>query len=289
MLADTRYDFIRFAQLQLSTRDIDPAYPVLKSAFDAEAIDTETRLWRLVLYLTYYNLTSAAEAWTRTPQPSLEGIDALPTGIERRGMRGNPEAVRKFIKSLLDKRRQCGSLEKWIERDFGMIPSRSWRRIRESMETCWGAGSWASYKWADLLKNVMQYPITADDIGLGGGSTTAGPVPGLALLTGEPVEKCFKDVALQVKTYEEMRLHVPFEGLEEFETALCDFNSLSKGNYYVGHDIDQMAERLPEGSIFWAARRASLPNQCLGEIQGWSGVRKELKSLYLNNRVIFGG
>ena len=68
---------------------------------------------------------------------------------------------------------------------------------------------------------------------------------------------------------------------ERLETVLCDFHSMVKGRYYVGHDIDQMleqAEKAPPAirDLILAARAATLPERYLGEVQGWSGVSDQL-------------
>jgi len=71
-------------------------------------------------------------------------------------------------------------------------------------------------------------------------------------------------------------LGVPFAGLDQLETSLCDVNSLRKGHYYVGHDIDLMMKHLSgAGENFWTARRKVIPGEYLGELWGWQGVRKE--------------
>lgn len=284
-------DFTIFAKAQLKTKDIDPAYPVLKAAFDAGGLDEETRLWHLLIYLTYYSLASAEKAWTRVPSKEVYRdffLPALPTGIERRGMRGNDTAVNHFVTDALG--HANGNLTEWMH--GALIPSdpkMSWRQVRDRMGEVWGAGSWATYKWADLMKNVMGYPITANDIGLGGGSATAGPVPGLALLLGIDPSEVVRREDVQWEAYEvALERGVTFQGIEEFETSLCDFNSLFKGGYYVGHDIDLMQESLPEGSVFWAARRMALPAGTMGEHSGWSGVRKDLKTTYRDSGVIVG-
>jgi hypothetical protein len=290
-------DFIVFANAQLLTKDIDPAYPVLKARFDLDECSEETRLWRLILYLTYYSLSSAEKAWAHCPE-FLEftrgaRLPALPTGIERRGMRGNPEAVNRFLESVRERVSGCGgaprrndSLVAWVRAVLPVEspryrPESGWRAIRDQVAECWGVGPWASYKWADLLKHVGGYNITANDIGLGGGSKTAGPVPGLALLSGQTPDYVATHEHFQREWFDRAReAGARFGGLDQFETALCDFNSLVKGTYYVGHDIDLMQETLEPDSPFFAARAAALPSDTLGEVGGWKGVSKFAKAVY---------
>lgn len=77
------------------------------------------------------------------------------------------------------------------------------------------------------------------------------------------------------------------------ETSLCDFHSLNKGGYYLGHDIDAMLGQLldrrvpdPTPSQVWAARAASFHPSLLGESGGWTGVRPKLKKLYRDSHMI---
>jgi hypothetical protein len=210
---------------------------------------------------------------------------SLPTGVERRGFRGvvgNVQA-RAFAANVLQ--RAKGDLKGWVG-SFGSGEV-GWRTARKELEAVSGAGPWASFKWADLLKNVHGLPFDAPDIGVGGGSEKAGPVPGLVALSGKPWKECATDIALQRAVLEKGRKQgVPFGGLDQLETALCDFNSLLKGTYYVGHDIDlQMTALDGSGPGLWEAR-AVFPAAYRGERakQPWSGVRVELKSAYAKRR-----
>jgi hypothetical protein len=107
-------------------------------------------------------------------------------------------------------------------------------------------------------------------------------------LTGQPWKRCATDVMLQRQLLLECRDRgVPFNGLDQLETALCDFNSLCKGTYYVGHDIDQQMDQLKNlGREWWDARKAAFPSGYLGEVSGWPGVRKELKRQYADDGLL---
>ena len=78
---------------------------------------------------------------------------------------------------------------------------------------------------------------------------------------------------------------VPFK-VSEVETILCNWKALSKGRYYIGHDIDEMlggvlslpstGEYAPVRKRLLAARAATFMPELLGENMGWIGIRKEL-------------
>lgn len=288
-------DFCTFAAAQVASGDLDPTYPVLRHRYAAQRLDEEAALWHTFLYVTWYNLHStqaAIVAMPRMPRRPEALVDIrLPTGIERRGFRGNGLPV-VHLAAVVRAAGAAGGLGAWLR---GVLKDRSpeegWAALRRELQKLPYCGPWASYKLADLLKNVHAFPITADDIGVGGGSETAGPVPGMSRLTGLAPKVCAGDVTAQRALYARcLGAGLPFSGLDQMETALCDFNSLCKGTYYCGHDIDMQQEHLAKcGPGLWEARAASFAPQWLGELSGWTGVRKELKTLYRDRGIVFVG
>lgn len=284
-------DFILFARAQIASGDIDPTYPLLRSYYKAEQLDDETALWRTLLYVTWYHIGSAETAWKRYPKPGpLDGnvIMALPTGVERRGFRGASgcNLARAFVANVL-KRAGSDGLWRWMK-SCGTGED-GWRNVRQELEAVSGAGPWASFKWADLMRNVHGFCIEAPDIGVGGKGEMAGPIPGMVALTGRPWKECANDVGLQKELLARaVARGVPFGGLDEMETCLCDFNSMLKGGYYVGHDLDDQMTKL-QGSTagLWEARRC-FDDKWRGELgqPTWFGVDKKRKTVYRDQGVI---
>ena len=276
--------FVGFARQHVASGDIDPTYPVLRNVYKAERCDIDHALWRTFLYVVWYNLRSAEAMWKIAPAPASLPVPELlasglpATGTERRGFRGlaGYRLARAHVDAVL--MRTGGDLRGWVESAAGPGGEEGWRRIRKEWQTLPHGGPWSSYKWADLLAHVHGYPITADDIGVGGGSPTAGPIPGMVALTGESWKRCAADVPFQRELL--ARCHdqgVSFSGLDQMETSLCDFNSMLKGGYYVGHDIDQQQQVFQTSSaVWWEARAASFRPKYLGESNGWIGVRPKL-------------
>lgn len=287
-------DFCRFAFAQLASGDIDPTYPVLARLYATERLPLEVAYWRTLLYLTWYNLGTAERAWTLYPEPPRdpEALDAsalrgLPTGIERRGFRGN-DLARGFLRDVLVRAStRHGSVRAWAESYASPGGAAGWDGVRYELGAIRQAGPWAQYKWADLLAHVHGLPIEASDIGMGGGGKNAGPIPGMVRLTGLAWQECAGTVRLQRELLDTARARgVAFSGLDQLETALCDFNSLAKGGYYVGHDVDAQQQHLEKcGAGLWEAR-AVFPDRYRGELSGWMGVRKALKTAYRDQGVL---
>lgn len=274
-------DFCKFATAQIVSGDLDPAYPVLKRLYDTEGLTEEVRLWRTLIYVTWYSLSSAEQVWKLHPSPREVPPIALPTGVERRAFRGNQLST-VHLNAVFTASRSHGSLAGWVNHSVAAGGTAGWQNARSTFMGLPYGGPWSSYKWADLLKNVHGYPITAADIGVGGGGETAGPVPGMVRITGLDWKRVASDVELQQYVHDEaVQRGVPFNGLDMLETACCDFNSLCKGGYYVGHDVDVQQEAMAKCSPeLNTARRLTFEKRYLGELNGWNGVRKHLKGVY---------
>lgn len=287
-------DFCEFTKPYVYSTDIDPVYPVLKAYYDYIGLDAEHRIWHTFLYVTHYSLKSAEILWNMYPEPTgiIPEMPKLSTGIERRGFRGAPDKVIKNITEFYEASHfnrdwdTGNALSTWLNRIVGDGGKDGWNRVRAAFKEISYNGDWASYKWADLVKHTLGYPITASDIGVGGGGETAGPIPGMVIITGEDWKRCAEDVELQEAL---LQLAVengsPLNGLDQLETALCDFNSLYKGRYYAGNDVDMMMEQLDPYSLLWTAR-GIIPEEYLGEVSGWYGRRKELLKLYKDHGVV---
>lgn len=280
-------DFAKFSGYQLASGDIDPMYPVLKEVYRAEALDPEIALWRTLLYVTWYHIGTAEAVWTRFPEPGLldRPLSYYPTGIERRGFRGNDKGQALVNEVLTHLTEHYGSLVKWVDAiRHSTKPDAflGWTEARKEFEGFSGNGPWSSYKWVDLLKNVHGYPFEAPDIGVGGQGDTAGPVCGMVALTGLSARDCITNFRKQRELLEMTRaLGAPLGGLDQLETCLCDFNSLLKGSYYSGRDLDMLMQQLGGCSpVFWRARSAVFDDRSLGEVQGWHGIRKARDKVY---------
>ena len=70
---------------------------------------------------------------------------------------------------------------------------------------------------------------------------------------------------------------------------LCDWQSLTNGKYYHGHDIDRDLKQLrlhdnDLSEILWKARGVIFDIRLLGEFGGWSEPRGQLKGVYRDRR-----
>lgn len=286
-------DLATFARWHVASGDIDPVYPVLGSLIDRWALDAEDALRFVLLYVAYYDLGSAVSAWDAGAWVPGRGLDSrfalLPTGTERRGLRGGINLVTHI--DSLDGRLAGGGLVPWLTSRFGDDPFTNWKIAEATLRSVEHNGRWAAYKTGEIMATVLGLPLAPTDAGH---DFSSGPRSGLALVY--PKVAKYKGsrsgtVAALDGFTEDLRSDMADRGVvlpvEQLETVLCDWHAVVEGRYYVGHDIDLMLEQVGRPHVtesaradIDAARGASFDGRWLGEVSGWSGVRPKLKRLY---------
>lgn len=275
-------DYVAFHKEQIRSWDIDPVYPILK--YIIKDVEPESGLWLTFLHVAYYNIGSALAVWCRYPMPTLPQDNFLkyPCGTERRAHR-SPEKLKKHLIDLLKRKPLVGFVNQAIVDD----PLRSWSRMEIMLRNVWGNGRWATFKTSEMLMKVNDLPLQATDMGHKNGS---GAKHGLKLLfSNSPTGNSPKDIAVLDKISKQLVDRLGQEGatatLETAETSLCDFHSMFRGRYYVGHDIDAMQQQLLSFPSMltekaFEARSKSIPVQYLGEINGWEKPDEQRKRAY---------
>lgn len=306
-----REDFrllVKFARHLMASRDIDPLYPIMENMIEEQEMDLETALWFTFLYVAWYNLPSAYAAFLACPEPRKRVLELdgarWPTGIERRSNRGG--VVFKHIADYLEKVEYYGDqLTLYTNDDLdinspvvGKNDHVGWHIVNHQIQSIWGNGRWAAYKHCEILRRVNGFPIAAPDMGH---QFSSGPREGLEMLYG-PIRGEGAAAIQRLNDYSEDFLRrLSRKGveadIEEGETILCNYKSLAKGKYYVGHDVDELQEQI-ELSVedgrhtarrvqpIYNARMATIPSQYLGELNGWHGVDKKRMKAFRDRRKI---
>jgi len=244
--------FIKFSNEQVKSKDIDPIYPLIKEVNNVENIGLEDSIWRLLLYVTWYRLASSELVFLKYPTENIiNDTFILKTGVERRGFRGNNKGV-EMINNFLIKNKSISDYVKKISDKTG---EEGWRFIRSDFEEIKWNGNWASYKWADLMKNVIGLNILSPNIG-GEKVNKHSPVTCLNILLKEVDEEMTyeyaKDENLQKLFYNECKENgAIFNGLDQMETCLCDYKNVMNGKYWSGKDIKEIFETLDELPSIW--------------------------------------
>lgn len=294
-----REDYFRWHPAQVATDDIDPVYPVLRTVADLSAFDDERRAWMVFCHVVYYYPGSTFAAQRRMPYlddmpDSADGLAeagllSLPTGTERRGHRPKQP----LIDHLLGLRESMpDGAWAWAQAAaVGSTPEERWTALSEALVGLRGNGRWAAYKTAEMLQKVCGLSVAAPDAGH---RHSSGPRKGLELLEPHcPTGNTARDIE-ELDALTELWADVLQEAdIAQVETSLCDFNSLVRGRYYLGHDIDSMLEAFRNPRVAsavpteaWEARSEVFGSRFLGEHKDWDGVRRELKNVYKTQGVM---
>ena len=290
----------RFAEQMMTSRDIDPVYPVLAELNAQEP--AEDALWRTLCYVALYHIgasevlfyNSEAADGDHRIDPELIRELAPKAGTERRGLR-SAGFLEVHLRAILSKRERFGSLDAWLRTGHTGDPRRDWTLTFEHLQNVPYNGRWAAFKTCDVLAETHGWPIEAPDAGH---RFSTGPREGLTQLVEDGILEfdlpSFTDQSNAAidrldRATEQVQRGLWLIGnpvkVSEVETLLCNWHALRHRHYYVGHDIDEMLER-----VLWVedkgiqrrllkARRAALPVETLGEVQGWAGRRKELMGM----------
>jgi hypothetical protein len=281
-------------RLQVTTDDLDPAYPVLRELSEAWALDRDALCWLIALHVAYYHLGSALVAFSRTNGEArglpgtpealrASGLLDLPTATERRGHRTRGPLANHLL-AIGETHREGGW--QWYEQSGW-----DWTRLNDQLVTVTGNGRWAAYKTAELVQKVAGAPLVAADAGH---RYSSGPRKGLELLFADlPTGQTPDVIAALDRATSELAAELGEPDLAQVETSLCDFHSLAKGGYYLGHDIDAMQGQLldprvpdPTPPEVWDARATVFSPDLLGEVNGWMGPRRALKPLFRHYGVL---
>lgn len=252
-------DLATFAKAHVSSGDIDPAYPVMRFIQQELFKTEEERLWASMVYVAYYNLTSAVTVWLH---PERLG-DKLPIATERRGFRDHAKLWR-HLEDLAWQAEAYGDFRSWL-----LAGGETYRAVFQQIGLAWGNGRWACYKLSEILHTVHGWPfMAAPDMAL---KESSGPRAGLALFTGPLADDELEPMAAKLDWM--LEAHGIDLEPEQLETVLCDFHAMVDGRYYVGHDIDQQAEQAVEAEaavrvLIQRARVASFHPAYLAELNG---------------------
>lgn len=287
-------DFVEFATWHVVSDDVDPAYPILGALYDRLELSDEERLSFTIMYVAYYNLTSALTAWLDGNRVesglNVDKMHKLPFATERRGHR-SANAFHNHLSALASIRSVYGSWHSFLFPVGGTPPREAWMQLQDALRSIPGNGRWAAYKTGEILATVHKWPVEPTDAGH---DFSSGPRKGLADLypevNGWPGNDPGTLNALNALT--DRLVKVTGHRVEVVETNLCDWHSLVQGHYYVGHDIDQQYEQIVRGTRtdvgmhLLACRKTVFDPMWMCEHHDWKGVRVPLNSAYRDHGTI---
>lgn len=227
-------NFEKYVHALVKSKDCDPTYPLIKQVIKEEKFDPE---WFLFVYVLYYNLDAAIqvcrifptrESWSE-PEFKAKAGHIRKFGAERRGTHRIYE-------------NQLKAFEGWFAVD---LTEAQWTygcyAFRELIKSIPFQGDWAAFKLTELHEKSLGFQNLAPknmDIGVRDVNSSLGPVGGCRCLYG--IEHVYpQSIATE---WEAMGVSMAARwgyDLGEIETALCKWSKMSKGSYFVGHDIQE--------------------------------------------------
>lgn len=287
---DMMADYLTVCRRCSATGDYDPFLPMLY--YLERDMGPEEALWYSCLFIAYYNPGSAWVAF-HSCRDVLEfpRVWDLPLETARRALQGG--RVRVHLEQLIHDAKRAGGLRKLYTRGFGPSKTQNWHTLQDNIRSLYGCGRWVGYIFGGILRKVHGFRVTQTDMGNKGSS---GPKNGLILLTDQDTDEAAEELLDWTRAnvgeidWREHR-HVPdpdFDfGVQESTT--CDFNSMNKGRYYLGRDIDRDQYRIRRAERYigetltplWDARATVFPHQYLGELNRWEGIEADRLKHYV--------
>lgn len=261
---------------------------------------TQTKkLWAAGCYIGVYNVPTAlalmrnldpydvaasreaTEHWVR------ENWKGLAFRRERRAVRSVPKLAR-FLHEYAQWMMTCTE-ESWWLKDYGSAEER-YEMAWKSCQRVAGLGRYVALKLLEFLRRYVSAPIELPDLRPAGGWS---PRAGLALLYPEDAEQLNGDDRRPHLALANARAEDAWRQLAErdivltrynLQVLLCDFKQCYIGRrQFPGRSQDSELEYEAKIEPHWgkdgnmrAARQALFPHKALGELAGWTHVRKEL-------------
>jgi hypothetical protein len=229
--------------------------------------------------MAYYQNGSAWAAWGRPGVRERSSLPPIhyPISYQRRNLYGG--RILQHFQSIYE----IPSLTSYLSENVD-----TWAGLIEKLKDIYGNGRWASYTVGELLVKIALPHVKIDTSEV---VDSSGPRQGLELLGFEnPTDATLLELqerlARDARSHDEASavLSIP---VEKFESCLCNWSRMCKGDFYLGHNLDRQHDRIrkleSEGedmTALWEARRAVFGHEGLAELTGWAGVDKRRKKIY---------
>lgn len=268
-----------------------------------ENVEDDERLWRLAVYNNFCATPSAAVVWSRWGWEDVwgDGDDELEnwirvkwSGIPIRQNRRPARSVPKLTRSLK-------TLAEYLSHET--IQDLSYEAAWDSLDEVYTWGRYVKIKFLETLRRTWPEThghLEAPNIRAAGGWS---PRRALSLIYPEYASvianKSRNDKATLALVYslaDDVRAYVTDNRVPvsnyELEALLCNYRQTlsTRKAFYVGRTIDSEYEYHQKVTNYWddpylgtfdffKTREDTFPRECLGEVQGWTGVRKDLSDV----------
>jgi hypothetical protein len=226
-------NFKDFSTKLVLSGDLDPDYLFIKKYAKRVEMERATLLRWLQTKIFVYDTTSEIQIMNGVQ------IEDVKFGLERIKAKATArENLAAFIENFSESQIQ---------------PGVKYTSLNKYLQTFQGIGSWAAWKFADLLEQVMDIDIDFSDVDFR--EAYEYPLKGLLVVNGFADNERFRfkepHYALMVtKAWAEFPTILDSPGrsrlvnIQEFETCLCKYHSFVRGRYELGDDTNHLRARL---------------------------------------------
>lgn len=296
-------DFIEFSRLEKLAGGPDPHMKLAgRLAQGLGAVDKPDIWWVGGCYIGVYNYPTAEMLLFNWPLDAVlvndaseieEWLTAHWDGIETRRERRSVRTPRQLARFLKEYAGWCADRAGLGELMWAESPEVNYERLFRDAQGVYSLGRYVALKLMEFLRRYADAPISQPDLRLLGGWS---PMEGLALIfpehadlleLGDRSAPLGEDLGFQLMK-QAFQMNVKLDNYE-MQVLLCDFKQMVNGRQYPGRSQDSELDYEAKIAPHWGGslspsmrsyRKELFPEWALGELHGWSGVRKPLTRFY---------
>lgn len=298
-----RVGFVEFCRLKIAVNGPDVHMKV--AGVGTEHLGLTERMWWFGVYTSLCSTPPAAAIWARWPLERVLAEGDTLEGWLRENWAGIPvRKNRRPVRSPAKLARNIRSYARWLDGEM-RDPLLDW----SDYDSVWNAvdrhviffGRYALIKLLEVFRRYAGFSgLEAPDIRAAGAWSPRKclaflyPEHGKLLVQGGSSREALAEVhALASRERERLSEKLGREvSFYELEALLCNYRQTFSGTLYVGRTIDseldyynQVVGHFGDDPFlgrfdFFGTRKRVFPVECLGEVNGWEGVRKPLFDVY---------
>lgn len=282
----------------------DEIGPLMRKYFEQNNCDNNKKVWWVLLYSACYCMGTATILFNSLDYKTLTKQE-LQQFWENNKSRLIFQSDRRYIKNMNQfneiveefLRRSHRKPWKYIQKFISDDPRKTYENLYSEVSSWKYYGRFGTILFLYNLNKLLGINLDYDQYDWKSGKTTTSAIFN-AIYKDDRADEFEKKAVLSEtdlnfldkflqKLISKLKLKYPEKQwtLMGVTSDLCSYRKLFKQTRYLGYYIDRQQEELkwlakhwleysPMWAWFWEARKKLLPNEYLGEVQGWSGIQK---------------
>jgi hypothetical protein len=285
-MSETWNQFVSFSELEMSTGGPDPQVEI------AANMAPDNPPWFAGCFVVPYTLGAGVAIYQHFPTTNLNGIENfLETHWAGIPIRRERRAVWRADKLAICLR----SYALWCDNMLPKLETATYDQVYTSIRhSVKFFGRYAAMKLIETLYLASVIEASQVDIRPDGAKyprrTLADLMNEFSILEGnKPAQLLEVNRIATIAREESIAMGLDDPSWFQFETLLCNYRQALNGKY-PGRSHDRELAHFKKTEAYWGSqldttrfymlRQTLFPNECLGEIQGWNGARKDLEFVW---------